>query len=80
MVSGELLDEDQSFRWLVRGLLVGPTYGMLAGEKKTLKSYVSTFMKLAVSGHEILNGDGQITERWRPRELRGGGHQVCLID
>jgi len=33
-----------------------------------------------VSGHEILNGDGQRTERWRPRELRGGGHQICLID
>jgi hypothetical protein len=34
----------------------------------------------SVSGHEILNGDGQRAERWRPRELRGGGHQICLID
>jgi hypothetical protein len=33
-----------------------------------------------VSGHEILNGDGQETERWRPRELRDGGHQICLSD
>ena len=33
-----------------------------------------------VGGHEILNGDGQRTERWRPRELRGGGHQICLTD
>jgi hypothetical protein len=33
-----------------------------------------------VGGHEILNADGQGTERWRPRELRGGGHQICLSD
>jgi hypothetical protein len=29
-----------------------------------------------VSGHEILNGDGQKAERWRPRKLNGGGHET----
>ncbi len=46
---GELLDADRTFRWRVRGLLVDPTYGMLAGERKTLKSYLSTFVNLAVA-------------------------------
>jgi hypothetical protein len=46
---GELLDADRSFRWLVRGLLVHPTYGMLAGERKTLKSYLATFVNVAVA-------------------------------
>lgn len=46
---GELLDADRSFRWLVRGMLVHPTYGMLAGERKTLKSYLSTFINVAVA-------------------------------
>lgn len=46
---GELLDADRTFRWRVRGLLVHPTYGMLAGERKTLKSYLATFVNLAVA-------------------------------
>jgi hypothetical protein len=39
-----------------------------------------TKARVTVGGHEILNGDGQRPERWRPRELRGGGHQICLTD
>lgn len=46
---GELLDADRTFRWRVRGLLVHPTYGMLAGERKTLKSYLATFVNVAVA-------------------------------
>jgi len=44
---------------------------------RTISVKVSTEV---VSGHEILNGDGQRTERWRPRELRDGGHQICFPD
>ncbi|HEX3622701.1 MAG TPA: hypothetical protein VHT97_10335 [Acidimicrobiales bacterium] len=44
------------------------------------KSQSGTLASVTVSGHEILNGDGQETERWRPRELRDGGHQICLSD
>lgn len=46
---GELLDAERTFRWRVRGMLVHPTYGMLAGERKTLKSYLATFVNLAVA-------------------------------
>jgi hypothetical protein len=30
-----------------------------------------------VSGHEILNADGQVLERWRPAELNADGQQIC---
>lgn len=45
----ELLAADRTFHWNVRGMLVRPTYGMIGGEQKTLKSYVSTFLDLAVA-------------------------------
>lgn len=45
----ELLAADRTFKWTVRGMLVRPTYGMVGGEQKTLKSYVSTFIDLAVA-------------------------------
>lgn len=45
----ELLDADRTFRWRVRGLVVDPTYGMVAGEQKTLKTYVATFINVAVA-------------------------------
>jgi hypothetical protein len=40
---------DQPMEWALRGLLVNPTYGMIAGERKTLKSYVGTFLDLAIA-------------------------------
>lgn len=45
----DLLAADRTFRWTLRGMLVRPTYGMVGGEQKTLKSYVSTFVDLAVA-------------------------------
>ncbi len=45
----ELLDADRTFRWLVRGMWVDPTYGQIAGEMKTLKSHVATFIHVAVA-------------------------------
>jgi hypothetical protein len=59
---GELLDADRSFRWLVRGMLVHPTYGMLAGERKTLKSYLSTFVNVAVASGSPLFGHFAVDE------------------
>lgn len=47
--TAELLAADREFRWRVRGLLVHPTYGMLGGEQKTLKTYVSIFLDIAVA-------------------------------
>jgi len=45
----ELLAADRSFVWLARGLLTRPTYGMVGGPKKTLKSYVDMFINLGVA-------------------------------
>lgn len=50
----ELLASDRTFEWLIRGLLVDPTYGMLAGAKKSLKSYIGMFVDLGlVTGTSI---------------------------
>lgn len=52
----ELLAAPRTFEWLVRGVLVAPTYGQAAGEQKTLKTHVTTFLKVAVaSGHPFLD-------------------------
>ncbi|MCZ7529735.1 MAG: helicase RepA family protein [Acidimicrobiia bacterium] len=52
----ELLAEDLTIHWHARGLLARPTYGMLAGEMKTLKSHVATFIAMHVaSGQPIFD-------------------------
>jgi AAA domain len=52
----ELLAADRTFRWSVRGMLVQPTYGPLAGEKKTLKTYLAAFVMLGLtSGRAIFD-------------------------
>jgi len=33
---------------------------------------------VSVGGHEILRVDGHESARWRSRERRGGGHQICV--
>jgi hypothetical protein len=52
----ELLAADTTFTWRVRGMLADPTYGQMTGEKKTLKSYVATFLDLAVASGVPLFG------------------------
>lgn len=52
----DLLAADRTFHWSVRGMLVRPTYGMVGGEQKTLKSYVSTFLDLACATGTTLFG------------------------
>lgn len=50
----ELLDEPDDFTWSVRGVLVHPTFGQIAGEMKTLKSYIATFLAVAVASGQPL--------------------------
>ena len=50
----ELLAADRTQRWALRGLLLDPTYGMIGGEKKTLKSYVGTFIDVAIASGQPL--------------------------
>jgi len=45
----QLLESDLTLRWAVRGVLCDPTYGQIAGELKSLKSYLSAFLMLAIS-------------------------------
>lgn len=52
----ELLDADRTFRWLARGLLCQPTYGMLGGPRKTLKTYLLLFIGLGVAAGEPIFG------------------------
>ena len=42
--AAELVDMDRTFKWLVRRLLVDPTYGQIAGEEKTLKTYIAAMI------------------------------------
>jgi hypothetical protein len=46
---GELLAADRAFAWTIRGMLSRPTYGPIAGERKSLKSYIGTFIALGVA-------------------------------
>ena len=45
----ELDTEPDDFEWLVRGMLAQPTYGQIAGEMKTLKSYFAGFTAVGVA-------------------------------
>lgn len=56
----DLLAADRTFHWNIRGMLVRPTYGMVGGEQKTLKSYVSTFLDLAVATGTDLFGQFKV--------------------
>ena len=51
----DVITEDYQFGWLVEGWWPHPYYGQLAGAEKTLKSYVSTLLALAIaSGRPFL--------------------------
>jgi hypothetical protein len=57
----EVLAEPDDFEWLVEGLLCYPTYGQVAGEMKSLKSYLAAMIQVGVaSGVPIL---GQFASR-----------------
>ncbi len=45
----ELAAEPDDFAWLVKRLLAEPTYGPIAGEMKTLKSYILGFLSVGVA-------------------------------
>ena len=45
----ELLAEPDGFEWLIRGMIAYPTYGMAAGEMKTLKSMVLAFIQVGLA-------------------------------
>jgi hypothetical protein len=60
----DLLAEPDNPEWLVRSLLASPTYGQIAGEMKTLKSYVAGFIAVGLAAGV------PIFERFTPTEPR----------
>ena len=58
----ELLEQDRTFRWLARGLLCQPTYGMLGGPRKTLKTYLLLFIGLGIAAGEAVLGQFDVAE------------------
>jgi hypothetical protein len=47
--ASQLADMTDTFTWLIQGALAKPTYGQLAGEMKSLKSYVGLFLALGLA-------------------------------
>ena len=47
--AAELVDMDRTFKWMVRRLLVDPTYGQVAGEEKTLKTYIASMIWVGIA-------------------------------
>jgi hypothetical protein len=60
----ELLAEPSDFEWCVEGWLAQPTYGQIAGEMKTLKSYLAGFLAVGVASGLPIFG------RFSPRVAR----------
>lgn len=54
--AGELAGADLTVRWTVKGVLIDPTYGMLAGEAKTLKTVIGTFLDVSIASGVPLFG------------------------
>jgi hypothetical protein len=52
----ELLAEPSEFEWLAAGLFADPTYGQIAGEMKTLKSYVTGFIEVGIATGQPIFG------------------------
>ena len=52
----DLLAQDLTWEWVVKGMFAHPTFGQIAGELKTLKSYLMTFIILGIaSGRQIFD-------------------------
>jgi hypothetical protein len=58
----ELRGASHNFEWLARGLIAKPTHGMLAGARKTLKTYISQFILIAYTAGVPVFGKFEITE------------------
>lgn len=57
--------------WAAQGLLIDPTYGVIAGEQKTLKTYLAMFIALGIaSGEPVL--DEFVVPKARPVHLYVG--------
>lgn len=60
----ELLAEPDEFEWLIKGMLCHPTYGQIAGELKSLKTYLDGMIQVGVAAGVPILG------RFEPGEAR----------
>ena len=58
----ELLDAPRSFEWRARGLMVHPTYGMLAGDQKSLKSYIAMVFWVGIAAGVQIFGNFEVDQ------------------
>ena len=60
----ELLAEPDDFAWLIKGLLAEPTYGQIAGEMKSLKTYLAAMIQVGLAA------GATILDRFNPAQPR----------
>ena len=58
----ELLDNNAPPVWTIKGLVISPTYGMLAGAEKSLKSYLAQFIAVGATAGVPVLGQFEVPE------------------
>lgn len=53
---GELMKADLNLSWMIRNVLIAPTYGQIAGPSKSLKTFLSQYLAVAVASKEPFLG------------------------
>ena len=60
--AAEMDTADLTVRWLVRGLLTTPTYGMVAGQMKTLKTHLTVLLAVSIASGKPFLGQFDIEQ------------------
>jgi hypothetical protein len=58
----DLLDNNAPPVWTIKGLVISPTYGMLAGAEKSLKSYLAQFIAVGAAAGVPVLGQFEVPE------------------
>lgn len=58
----DLLDNNAPPVWTIKGLVISPTYGMLAGAEKSLKSYIAQFIAVGAAGGVPVLGQFEVPQ------------------
>ena len=74
--TAELLALGGEITWRAKGLMVHPTHGMVAGEQKTLKTYVEMFMDISIAAGVPVFGRFDVPEACTVLSYVGEGGRV----
>jgi hypothetical protein len=72
----ELLAADRTFTWRVRGMLAHPTYGPIGGERKSLKTYIATFIALGTAAGASIFDHFEVAQTARVIAYVGEGGRI----